>query len=596
MKEHFSEFHKIKTYTKYTARGEARYVAEIQYTALNAVRVITESEPWILETKVKNQFDKWDDMFAKSFNKSQAQLEKEVNQNSAEEKTREYQERLLEIEEILKSSINKDYSVKWDSLIDTKTFTTPNPKNNLSEEILKIPVPKEPEYKKLPFEPVKFLFEPKLSLVDKIFKSKADRKIQSGELLYDQAISEWKKSVEDTENENLRIKKTHENALKAFENEKDAVQNKFKLLESEWETEMDEFYLKQTQYNQNIKKLEELYESKDETAVVEYCYIVLRNSDYPETFPKESDIEYSSEKKFLIVDYVLPTPENFPKVVEVKYIATKREMKETFISEGPFAKMYDTAIYNITLRTLYELFQSDKIDAIDSIVFNGWVNSINRATGKVANSCIVSIQVKKSELIDIDLINVDPKTCFKNLKGLGSSKLIGITAIQPIIKVNKNDKRFVNSHDVSQVLDDSYNLAAMGWEDFEHLIRELFEKEFSTNGGEVKVTQASRDGGVDAIAFDPDPIRGGKIVIQAKRYTNTVGVSAIRDLYGTVLNEGATKGILVTTSDYGPDAYEFAKNKPLTLLSGNNLLYLLEKHGHKARIDLAEAKKILKDM
>src|SRR5208337_4964154 len=137
------------------------------------------------------------------------------------------------------------------------------------------------------------------------------------------------------------------------------------------------------------------------------------------------------------------------------------------------------------------------------------------------------------------------------------------------------------------------NLAAMDWLDFENLIRELFEKEFSKNGGEVKITQASRDGGVDAIAFDPDPIRGGKIVIQAKRYTNTVGVSAVRDLYGTVVNEGATKGILVTTADYGPDAYEFAKNKPLTLMNGGNLLHLLEKHGHKANIDLKAAKKLL---
>ena len=71
-----------------------------------------------------------------------------------------------------------------------------------------------------------------------------------------------------------------------------------------------------------------------------------------------------------------------------------------------------------------------------------------------------------------------------------------------------------------------------------------------------------------------------------------MGVSAVRDLYGTVLNEGATKGILVTTSDYGSDAYEFAKGKPLTLLNGSNLLFLLEKHGHKAKIDLQEAKKI----
>ena len=130
----------------------------------------------------------------------------------------------------------------------------------------------------------------------------------------------------------------------------------------------------------------------------------------------------------------------------------------------------------------------------------------------------------------------------------------------------------------------------MDWEDFEHLVRELFHKEFSSNGGEVKVTQSSRDGGVDAIAFNPDPIMGGKIVIQAKRYTNTVGVSAIRDLWGTTMNEGASKGIIVTTSNYGPEAYNFAKDKPLSLINGSNLLYLMEKHGYNVKIDLKAAK------
>lgn len=192
-----------------------------------------------------------------------------------------------------------------------------------------------------------------------------------------------------------------------------------------------------------------------------------------------------------------------------------------------------------------------------------------------------------------DLSRVDPKLCFKNLKGVSSSKLSTLTPIQPILQFSRSDKRFVQGYDVSNQIDNSTNLAAMDWQDFEHLIRELFEKEFQANGGEVKVTQASRDGGVDAIAFDPDPIRGGKIVIQAKRYTNVVSVSAVRDLYGTVLNEGATKGILVTTADYGSDAYEFAKGKPLTLLNGSNLLHLLEKHGHHAKIDLKEAKRIL---
>ena len=74
------------------------------------------------------------------------------------------------------------------------------------------------------------------------------------------------------------------------------------------------------------------------------------------------------------------------------------------------------------------------------------------------------------------------------------------------------------------------------------------------------------------------------MVIHAKRYPHTVGVSAVRDLYGTILNEGASKGLLVTTSGYGPDAFNFAKDKPIELIDGGGLLYLLNEIGVEARI------------
>ncbi|MEP7289028.1 MAG: restriction endonuclease [Chloroflexota bacterium] len=96
-------------------------------------------------------------------------------------------------------------------------------------------------------------------------------------------------------------------------------------------------------------------------------------------------------------------------------------------------------------------------------------------------------------------------------------------------------------------------------------------------------------GGVDCVAFDPCPIFGGKVVIQAKRYKHTVGVSAVRDLFGTMQNEGASKGILVTTSGFGKSSFEFANGKPLELLDGSNLLYLLAQHaGIEAKIEPPE--------
>lgn len=58
----------------------------------------------------------------------------------------------------------------------------------------------------------------------------------------------------------------------------------------------------------------------------------------------------------------------------------------------------------------------------------------------------------------------------------------------------------------------------------------------------------------------------------------------------TFSQSGGNKGILVTTSHFGSDAYNFAKDKPLSLLDGDNLLQLLIKHNFKAKIDIQEAK------
>lgn len=151
--------------------------------------------------------------------------------------------------------------------------------------------------------------------------------------------------------------------------------------------------------------------------------------------------------------------------------------------------------------------------------------------------------------------------------------------VKPIRILNTEDSRFVEGRAIINE-DEKLNMAEMPWEDFEHLIRELFSKYFSSENAEVKVTQASRDGGVDAVAFDPDPIKGGKYIIQAKRYNIVVPVAAVRELYGVVVSEGADKGILVTTSDFGSDSLEFAKDKPISLINGANLLYLLSQFGY----------------
>lgn len=299
---------------------------------------------------------------------------------------------------------------------------------------------------------------------------------------------------------------------------------------------------------------------------------------------EESEFNYELINHNFIINYTLPNEEYIPVIKRLSFIKKDILIKEINHRDSYIHKLYNSIIYQITFSCIYHIFNSTNDSELKNIVFNGYIHNKNKATGQEQRICILSIQTDRKEFKNIDLRYIEPEECFKRLKGISCAKISTITPIAPIALLNKEDSRFVDSKEI--YLQEYNNLAKMDWEDFEQLIRQIFEKEFNVNGGEVKITQASRDGGVDAIAFDPDPIKGGKIVIQAKRYNNTVGVSAVRDLYGTVLNEGANKGILVTTSNYGSDSYSFAKGKPLTLLNGANLLSLLEKHGQKAKIEL----------
>lgn len=336
-------------------------------------------------------------------------------------------------------------------------------------------------------------------------------------------------------------------------------------------------------YN-GLKRIVNLNSQKKGTG--EHAQAILSNSDYNGIFKK--DVLCAFENGMLIIEYDLPSKSVFYTIKEYKQISSSNEVIARNYPDSHLKTAYERALYAISLRSIYEVFVKDKSSKIKATTFNGYITEKNDATGLPERRCVMSVQVERDKFMKINLAEVDPVACFKGLKGVSASKLVDLSPVSPILTFNKEDKRFIEGRDIE--VNQGTNLASMHWEDFEQLVRELFELEFARNGGEVRVTQASRDGGVDAVIFDPDPLRGGKIIVQAKRYTNTVGVSAVRDLYGTIINEGANSGILITTSNYGHDSYEFAKDKPLKLLNGGHLLALLNKNGRKGYINIQEAK------
>ncbi len=473
------------------------------------------------------------------------QARKWVKEWNIIEKNRETNTKLENTKDILDDGIEKEVAINWEKVKDQALF------------------PKEkPTFEEL--EPKLEETSPKPNFLDKFIKSRYERLLAEQKQNYEKTLELWKEKK------------------KFYEEEAEG-----------WEKEKKEFEKRQEDYNKNVETLKADYYQSKPQAIEWYSQILLEQSSYPVDFKKKIAIEYKANERLLVVEYFLPSIDDLPRIKETKYLKSTGEIKEVSFSDRERNALYEDTLYQVTLRTIYELFKADTINAIDHVVFNGWVNNLNKAIGKRQDACILSLMVSRTEFMDVNLIDVDVKACFKRFKGVSASELSELTPIPPILKISREDRSFVEEHEVGKNLSDSANVAAMDWQDFEHLIREIFEREYSSIGGEVKVTQSSRDKGVDAIAFDPDPIRGGKVIIQAKRYTNTVHIESVRALYGIMQDEGAMKGILITTSDFGSDSYSFVKDKPITLLNGGNLLSMLHKHGYSGKIDLDEAKKLL---
>ncbi|GIO06274.1 restriction endonuclease [Brevibacillus reuszeri] len=493
----------------------------------------------------------------KTYEKEQKALHLQSRKEETQDLNEEVQYVLEDFQSVLSHTLSTNDTISFESLYPKDEFpafvaptASPVPNN---------PIPNKNDF----FKAVKL--EP--SVWEKIFGVGKEKRLQSirrAESDYDSALADHAQKnilIDNIRNEDtIRLRESKEK----YERDKQSFQDEF------------------VKRVQQVDQFKSNYYSGDKEAVEAYNVMVLERSEYSELFPQQFDLYYVEQSQELIINYELPSSTAIPIFKEYKYIQSKDEIKGSEFKAKEKAEIYSNLIASITLRTLHEIFEADQGNVIASIVFNGIVSTINPSTGLDMHPCIITVQTTKDEFNQFDLSKVDVIACVKGLRAHISPSLTELSPVKPIVNMEMLDKRFVDERDLISGIDDRTNLLEMDPFDFEHLVCNLFSK----IGLESKLTRSSRDGGVDVIAFDPRPVFGGKYVIQAKRYRNTVEVAAVRDLFGTMMNENASKGILVTTSTYGPDARGFAKDKPIELIDGANLLYMLEEQGIRAKIEI----------
>ncbi|MFE6858454.1 restriction endonuclease [Nocardia sp. NPDC057668] len=334
--------------------------------------------------------------------------------------------------------------------------------------------------------------------------------------------------------------------------------------------------------NERIDEWLQGLENRDRHAVSDYVELVLSESPYYSCSVTHR-AGYVPESNLLAVECFLPPVEVVPAYKSYRHIKTRKAVEPVPRPLKEIREIYQRLIAQVALRSVREAFAVTSTEHVSTVAFMGRVRGVDSVTGQRIEPYLISMRATRDQFtpLVLDEPKFNPVECVhKHFFARISPHPDELIAVDPVMTFDMADPRIVDPIDILSDIDQRPNLLELSPTEFEAFVHNLFTR----MGFETKLFSSSAGGGVDCVAYDTRPMIGGKYIVQAKLFTKTVRPTHVRDLWGTVDHEGATKGIMITTSGYGPDSYEFANGKRLDLIDGSGLLALCREHGIPARI------------
>jgi restriction system protein len=175
-----------------------------------------------------------------------------------------------------------------------------------------------------------------------------------------------------------------------------------------------------------------LYESKDETTLLEYWARVLEQPVFGRQSKPARSLVYHETQEKLVVTYTMPPIGELPKVDEVRFSQRENRVIEIPFSAERVTELHRDLIIKIALVVMYRLFQSDAANALNLVALNGVIDTIDRATGREVSPCVIAVQAAKSDLMNMNFSLVETAACLNRLGGTVTENLTELTPITPI--------------------------------------------------------------------------------------------------------------------------------------------------------------------
>lgn len=166
-------------------------------------------------------------------------------------------------------------------------------------------------------------------------------------------------------------------------------------------------------------------------AVEEYVSIVMANSSYPDHFPVTTEFTFDPVTAELRICAVIPGPDQVPSIKAYKYTKSSDEISESALSKKACKDRYASAVHQVAIRTLHEVFEADRRGIIQSISLEVGTETIHPATGLATYIPFVSVASARDTFVEFDLSSVVPLATLQHLGAAVSKNPYELTPIDP---------------------------------------------------------------------------------------------------------------------------------------------------------------------
>jgi len=398
-----------------TPSGLQRYRLPAVYTQLNKHRNVSSDSPEFavhkavfLEIIWKAQHEHFMTVKRKKLGLEMNAKRPDVNPRQkrkiAENRTELAQQELSYAYKALANALRHPPKFTWDSLKKYPDYPKPRP--------IEPQMPAPPEKPSLPREPqiTDTIFQPKLDPMDRLMRSKREQKENEARIHFETAHTQWEQLAQ-------RVKRLHMEQTIQYKQSLQAVREKYRQELVRWEQQKERYYRDREKCAHIVETKKMGFTKNDPHAILDYFDMVLAFSNYPPSFPQSYEIDYDMQTHTLIVDYLLPPLKALPRLKAVEYDKDSDSFYESVVDEDERDREYARLMHEMPLRTFYDIFTSDKTEAIAAVQFRGYLYlQGDPKTGGVP-SCVLAIRAEREMFCSFELAECDPLDVFTALGG-----------------------------------------------------------------------------------------------------------------------------------------------------------------------------------